>query len=178
MNTIANKRLVTDVIYDYELFVLNAASVFLAEAMHARVHILLVVTGACRLYVCVRPCWDLFGPTCGCRTLTRLSVSDSRYLRWMTRVRRRTEPYFDTLPNLCIVWTANAVIRPNTGVVVEYSQLKKGEDAEIWLRSFGNKIGRLAQGYLLTIHYLWLQHPAFHCTLRQTSQLQGHLHAL
>jgi hypothetical protein len=77
----------------------------------------------------------------------------SKHTRSRTRKHKKSERAqakanaLAALPTLCIVWTANAVIDPSTGAMLEYAQLRKGEDADIWLRSFGNEIGRLAQGY-------------------------------
>jgi hypothetical protein len=43
-------------------------------------------------------------------------------------------------------WTANAVVDPTTGASLEYAQLKLGPDAEKWIQSAANEIGRLTEG--------------------------------
>jgi hypothetical protein len=41
---------------------------------------------------------------------------------------------------------ANAVIDPNTGFALNYTQLRQGPDGEQWIRAAANEIARLAQG--------------------------------
>ena len=41
---------------------------------------------------------------------------------------------------------ANAVVDPTTGKSLEFRQLIKGQDKEIWATSMANELGRLAQG--------------------------------
>ena len=54
---------------------------------------------------------------------------------------------------------ANSVLHPITGVSQEYRHLSKGEDEEIWIQSFTNELGQLAQGIrdiegTNTIHFI------------------------
>jgi hypothetical protein len=41
---------------------------------------------------------------------------------------------------------ANSVINPETGQSQEYKHLIQGPDKELWIKSFENELGRLAQG--------------------------------
>ena len=44
------------------------------------------------------------------------------------------------------IWTANAVIDPNTGASLEYRHLRLGPDGDQWVKAAADEIGRLAQG--------------------------------
>ena len=45
-----------------------------------------------------------------------------------------------------MVWQTNSVIHPVTGASQEYRQLIRGPDKDIWMLSFANELGQLAQG--------------------------------
>ena len=42
--------------------------------------------------------------------------------------------------------TANSVVDPFTGAVLEYKNLKLGPAAKLWIRGFSNEVDRLVQG--------------------------------
>ena len=50
------------------------------------------------------------------------------------------------IANVTKLGQINAVLNPETGKLEEYRSLRQGRDKALWIKSFANELGRLAQG--------------------------------